>query len=296
MIDTSKKFEDLTFIDDFMFALVNEKNPNIAKGEIELLTGEKVNTLQILKSQYSLPNSLESKSVRFDIYGEDEESNKHYDMEMQATRDPDLIKRVRYYASSMDTDSISKGQTYRDLSEACVIFICAFKPFPNQNSAIYIERDRLFKTGKNGEEDITEETQYETGCVKIYLDTTVDLETVENEDLRAFIQFIRTRIATNEFTKEIESTVREQKQNSLERTRYMTFQQELKMREDVCFEQGIEKGKKEGIEETKKIAAIGFYAKGLSISDIAEVLHLTIEKVKEIISSNSSDSDNKDKQ
>ena len=56
---------------------------------------------------------------------------------MQTMSNPTLIKQARYYASTMVGDALSKGH----------------------NSAIYIERDRLFKTIKNGEEYITGETQ-----------------------------------------------------------------------------------------------------------------------------------------
>ena len=148
MIYVTKKFDDLTFVDDYMFALANEKNPNIPIGEIELLTKVQVDALEIVKSQYSIDNYLEAKSIRYDVYAKDDISNKHYDIEMQTTSDPALIKRARYYASTMDGYALAKGQTYDELSDSFVIFICTFNPFPNHNSAIYIERDRLFKTVK----------------------------------------------------------------------------------------------------------------------------------------------------
>ena len=231
-----------------MFALANEKNPNIPIGEIELLTKVKVDALELVKSQFTIDNYLEAKSIRYDVYAKDNTSNKHYDIEMQTTSDPALVKRARYYASTMDGDALSKGQSYDQLSDIFIIFICTFNPFPSQNSAIYIERDRLFKTVKNGEEDITEETQYETGCVKIYLNTTVDLDTVEDKDLRAFIQFISTGIATNEFTKEIENTVIEQKKDSIERERYMSIQHELQRSHKEWLELGEARGEKKQIE------------------------------------------------
>ena len=78
----SKKYEDLTFVDDYMFALANEKNPNIPIGEIELLTKVKVNALELVKSQFSIDNYLEAKSIRYDVYAKDNKSNKHYDIEM----------------------------------------------------------------------------------------------------------------------------------------------------------------------------------------------------------------------
>ena len=129
------------------------------------------------------------------------------------------------------------------------------------------------------------------------MNTTVDLNTVKNKDLRAFIEFINTGIATNDFTKEIEKTVIEQKQNSLERMRYMTFQQELQNSQKEWYthgkKDGVEEGVKQGKEQTTRTAVFGFYKKGSSISDIAEVLHLSIEQVEEILSSNLNDSDEK---
>ena len=119
------------------------------------------------------------------------------------------------------------------------------------------------------------------------MNTTVDLDTVEDKDLRAYIQFINTGIATNDFTKEIENTVIEQKKDSVERRRYMTFQQELQKSQKEWLEQGIEQGK----EQTTRTAVFGFYAQGLSIANIAKGLHLTIEQVEKIISSGSDDSD-----
>ena len=279
----NKNFDELTFADDYMFALANESNLNIPIGEIELFTKVKVGALEIVKSQYSVANYLEAKSIRYDVYAKDNKLDKHYDIEMQTTSDPTLIKRARYYASTMDGDALSKGQTYDKLSDTFVIFICTFNPFPGQNSAIYIERDRLFKATKNGEEDITEETQYETGCVKIYLNTTVDLDTVEDKDLRAFIQFISTGVATNDFTREIENTVIEQKKNSIERRRYMSFQQELQRNQKEWYTQGKE--------ETQIKFVKDMFTEGLSIERIAKIAHLTVEQVEEILSSNSEDSD-----
>ena len=81
---------------------------------------------------------------------------------------------------------------------------------------------------------------------------------------------------TNEFTKEIENTVIEQKKDSIERRRYMSIQQELQRNQkewlDKGIEQGIKKGIEQGVKQAKRDAAIGFYKKGLPISDIAEVL------------------------
>ena len=67
----------------------------------------------------------------------------------------------------------------------------------------------------------------------------------------------------------------------------MTFQQELQKSQKEWLEQGID----QGIKQANRIAVIGFHEKGSSISDIAEVLHLSIDQVEEILSSDSNDSD-----
>ncbi len=68
----------------------------------------------------------------------------------------------------------------------------------------------------------------------------------------------------------------------------MTFQQELQKSQKEWLNQGID----QGIKQAKRDAVIKFYSNGLSISAIADGLSLTVEQVEEIISSNSSDSNN----
>ena len=76
----------------------------------------------------------------------------------------------------------------------------------------------------------------------------------------------------------------------------MSIQQELQRNQkewlDKGIKKGIEKGIEQGVKQAKRDAAIGFYKKGLPISDIAEVLHLSIEQIEEILSSDSDDFDN----
>ncbi len=62
----------------------------------------------------------------------------------------------------------------------------------------------------------------------------------------------------------------------------MTFEQELRKSNNSWYEQGID----QGILLQKKDDVIGMKAKGLSISDISDVVKLSIDQVNDILASN----------
>ena len=72
--------------------------------------------------------SYDSKSVRLDVYVEDEK-NTVYNIEMQATSDKFLPLRIRYYHDMIDLNIIDKGELYSELKRSFVIFICTYDPF-----------------------------------------------------------------------------------------------------------------------------------------------------------------------
>ncbi|WP_289683498.1 Rpn family recombination-promoting nuclease/putative transposase [Faecalibaculum rodentium] len=68
-----------------------------------------------------------SKGVRLDIRAIDEAGNW---MNIEFQIDPKKVsgKRLRYYHSRMDVQMLQKGQSYTELPDACVIFICRGDP------------------------------------------------------------------------------------------------------------------------------------------------------------------------
>ncbi len=65
----------------------------------------------------------------------------------------------------------------------------------------------------------------------------------------------------------------------------MTFEQELRDSQDMWYEQGIG----QGILLQKKDDVLGMKAKGLSISDISDIVKLSISQVNEILETNSNE-------
>ena len=121
-----KPLDELTFIDDYMFGEVM-KNKEICKGVLERLTHLKIRDIEYPELQKALKVGYESHGIRLDVYVKD--SNKVYDIEMQAHRYDDLGSRTRFYQSLIDADSLLRGMDYKNLPESIIIFICKDDPF-----------------------------------------------------------------------------------------------------------------------------------------------------------------------
>ena len=87
-----KKYEELTFADDFMFCKVLTTNPNLCRELLELIIGRKVGQFTRLDQQQPIELTADGKGVRFDVYSEDD-TGTVFDCEMQTTENRNLPKR-----------------------------------------------------------------------------------------------------------------------------------------------------------------------------------------------------------
>lgn len=126
-----KRYEELTISDDFMFGKTMGDKV-LCQDVLEQLLEEKVGELEDVQPQREFRYTSGGKPIRLDIYTRDKK--RMYDAEMQnQNHQPveklELPKRSRFYQSTMDTDHLSKGKSYRELPEGRVLFICTFDPF-----------------------------------------------------------------------------------------------------------------------------------------------------------------------
>jgi len=121
-----KTLKELTIKDNFMFGAVM-CNEEYCKRFLELVLGFSIERVEVSKEKCMVYHS-EYKGIRLDVYAKDD-SNTHYNVEMQAVAQTALRKRARYYHSQIDMDMLATGKEYSELPDTYVIFVCDFDPF-----------------------------------------------------------------------------------------------------------------------------------------------------------------------
>ena len=231
-INQKDLWENLTLSNDFMFSKVM-RDKEIFRETLEILLDKKIGEITYIDNQKTIDINYDSKSVRLDVYVEDEK--RIYNIEMQVVNKKDLSKRSRYYQSMIDLNAIEKGEIYRDLKESIVIFICKFDPFGEGLSKYTFEN--ICNENK--------ELYLKDGTSKVFFNTK-DYYKESKEDAKSFLEYIeKETISENNFVKKLEQKIRNIKENKEWRAEYMT----LLMREQEIARDNFEKGKLEGIAE-----------------------------------------------
>ena len=119
-----KAFRELTIKDNFMFAAVMSDKENCRR-LLEMVLGFPVKEVTV-HYEYSMAYHFDYKGVRLDVLAIDKDDN-HYDVEIQAVSRK-IEKRSRYYHSQLDMKMLRRGEKYRFLPDAYVIFICDYDP------------------------------------------------------------------------------------------------------------------------------------------------------------------------
>ena len=269
---TFKPIDELFFTDDYMFGTVM-RNAEICKSILETLLNIQIEKLEYPELQKSISTYYESKGVRLDVYVKD--SNKVFDIEVQNDSAISLPKRMRYYQSMVDMDSLLKGKDYSELKESFIIFICQYDPF-TEGLPCYTFKNLCIQ-------DKNLELSDETTKI-IFNSTAYDKE--KNVDIRKFLKYIRTKVPTSNLTDKINNMVEEQKENDKFRTEYLSMNLHDRDITRKAFAEGealgIEKGISQGAEQKAIETAKNFLKLGLSIEKVAEGTGLTFEKVQEL--------------
>ena len=122
----TKKFKDLTIRDAFMFAAVMSDS-EICRKVLEMSLGIPISEVHI-QTEKTMAYHSEYHGVRLDVYADDAEKRR-FNVEMQVTLQKFLPKRSRYYHDQIDMDALLAGDSYENLPDIYVIFICDFDPF-----------------------------------------------------------------------------------------------------------------------------------------------------------------------
>ena len=202
-----KRFEDLTFTDDFMFCKTMQ-NPRLCKRLIEMILSDKIGKIAYISVQHNISTYEQAKSVRFDVLVQAENS-KLYDVEMQVSNERNIPKRMRFYQAAIDISFLDKGNSYNSLNDSFIIFICTFDAI-GKNRPVYTF-ENLCIEDKN--------TPLQDGTRKVIINAEA-FNNTKNKELKEFLEYLKTGKATNEFTREIETMIQTVKNNEQARQEY----------------------------------------------------------------------------
>ncbi len=280
----AKRWEDLTFSDNFIFCKVMQ-DEKLCKELLERLLHVEIEKVVYPETEKTLIPNYESRGIRLDLYVKDKNGGKPriFDVEMQSYKDEDIIKRARFYQSVIDMDNLMHGQRYKDLPESFIIFICTEDPF-NLGKPVY-ELKTVFKNT---------ESVYNDDTNKIFFNAAA-FELAEDEKVRNFLRFVHTQDTLDDFTSKIEDASVAAKRNAIWRKEYMFLYDVIEDEKEVAREIGLEEGRAAGLEEGRAAgmtagerqasftAAKRMLEKAkYSISEIAEITGLSEAEIKQI--------------
>ena len=275
-----KPIEELTFVDDYMFGFILQ-NEKICKELLERLLKIKIEKVVYPELQKSISPYYETKGVRLDVYVKD--SDRVFDIEIQNSKNIDLPKRTRYYQSMIDIDSLLKGESYSELKESIIIFICTFDPF-GENLPCYTFKNLCI-------ENIQLELN-DQAVKKIYNSTAYMRES--DVEISAFLEYINTRTPTDDFTKKLSHLVEEAKLNNIFRDKYLTmnihdqditkeaYEEGLSAGLQQGLQQGIQQGEARGLQQGKYETARNMLNRNLPIEIVCECTGLSKDVIENI--------------
>ena len=244
----AKAYEELEIRDDFMYGKVTE-DLEITRLLLEMATGRKIEKLELGENQKTIIATMEGKDVRLDSYVEDEEKVV-YDSEMHnrsnedIKSDPQLPKRSRYYQGMIDINILEGGARYQELKQSYIVFFCTFDPFGKG-----LKRYTFENTCK---EDPS--LKLDDKSTKIFFNTKGEKDGIEKttDKQQAFLHYVETGEATDELTKQIDSKVKEIREDKKWRSAYMktlTHDQDVY---DSGHEAGMKTGHESGLKEGRE--------------------------------------------
>lgn len=262
-----KRWEDLELKDDFMFAKVM-RDKQLCIKMLERLLDIKIADIKYPEDQKVIDIQYDSKSVRLDVYVEDDE-NTIYDVEIQTSNTGELPKRSRYYQGMIDLNMIEKGELYSKLNKSFVIFICTFDPF---GKGLYrYTFENICKEDKT--------LSLNDQAVKLFFNTT-GVKGAISDETKAFLQYIGGTASSDAYVKELEERIAKVKLSEEWKVEYMT----LLMRDKENIEKGRQEGRVEGRREGKingKIVAR--FEDGLRPEEIAKKMGISVEQVNAVL-------------
>ena len=202
-----------------MFAMVFSQK-DIAKPFLEAILGIKIYELRDPEPEKTIEVNPLSKGVRFDVFvkesGPNGETLRSFDIEMQMDDTHEIPKRARFYQAMRDSESLCRGEKYRDLKELYIIFLCPDDIF-GKGRAVYRFKNLETENPKIEMGDLTFKNFY---IFSKYRE-------VAEKVIREYMEYFATNKAISPETETIDRLVKWFQTDNNTRIRYMTWQEEI---------------------------------------------------------------------
>ena len=192
----------------------------IAKPFLEAVLGIKILELRDPEPEKTIEVSPVSRGVRFDVFtkdvGPNGETLRSFDIEMQMKDTHEIPKRARFYQAMRDSEALSKGESYCDLRELYIIFLCPDDIFG---------KDRAVYRFKNLEADDPKIEMGDLTFKNFYIFSKY--HKVAEKAIRDYMEYFATNKAHSPETENIDRLVKWYQTDSNTRIRYVTWKEEI---------------------------------------------------------------------
>ena len=259
-VEEARSFNLLS--DTFMSVALRDQAA--AQEVIRIFTGIPDLKIVSLSTQVRLPRMVSHDAI-LDVVAEDS-SGKIYNIEVQRADNLDHAKRVRYYGAMLDTACLEKGAGYEELPEVYVIYLSE-RDLWKAGKTVYTVEKKLSGT----------EIPYSDGMHIIF----ANAEANDGTEIARTMQYFKV------------SDPMEQSHGALsKRVHYLKCEeggrQEMCEISEKIYNEGVEdgriEGRNEGRLEIQKETAITLAERGMSISEIAEIIKVSDRVVEEWLS------------
>lgn len=296
MANETKKVDRLPITDDYIFKRVFafEGNESALKDLLEAILKKDIKTVTI-KNPEIIPYEKDEKRGLLDIKAETDDGT-ILDIEMQMEDEKNTDERGTQYLGKMITEQLKKGDKYKKLKKSIVIFITNYN-FLKRNSYHSVGKMKFDETLKEEYVDMGYEKEEQIAskyiefhyielpkykrkepskftkldqwmCIFTQNEEGIEMAEKENKE-------IKKAIDTLDFISE--DPKERERHNSIVMAEYNRLTSEHNFFE-AGVEEGIEKGKKEGILKTAK----AMLEENIPIEIIMKVTKLKQEEIEEL--------------
>ena len=264
----NKAAAELSLANDFIFGEVMRQPENV-KPLLEAVLEKKIAEITYIECQQDMKDGINLHGIRLDVALADADETR-YDIEMQTGHAYDLERRIRFYQSSIDRRTLEPAESYRQLRESYIIFVCT-DDYYKRGLALYKRKSVI-----EGAEDLT----YEDGSHAYILNAAFTVQNM-NEPALEFLRYVNARyrrlaidISGSDYLTQIDRAVEDIKSDKGKVERLMTLAAKLKDERWI--------GRQEGAHDAHVGMVKKLLARDMSLEEIADICSLDLDEVKKI--------------